>query len=98
MSHLSYIGDASIGENSNIGAGTITCNFDGKNKNETHIGKDSFVGSNSSLVAPISIGDHAHVGAGSVVTKDVEEGNLVLTRAPLKTVSNWAKKILGNNR
>ena len=93
ISHLSYIGDASIGENANIGAGTITCNFDGKNKNETHIGKDSFIGSNSSLVAPISIGDHAHVGAGSVVTKDVEEGNLVLTRAPLKTVSNWAKKI-----
>ena len=92
-SHLSYIGDASIGENANIGAGTITCNFDGINKNETHIGKDSFIGSNSSLVAPISIGDHAHVGAGSVVTKDVEEGNLVLTRAPLKTVSNWAKKI-----
>ena len=92
-SHLSYIGDASIGENANIGAGTITCNFDGKNKNETHIGRDSFIGSNSSLVAPISIGDHAHVGAGSVVTKDVEEGNLVLTRAPLKTVSNWAKKI-----
>ena len=98
VSHLSYIGDASIGENSNIGAGTITCNFDGKNKNETHIGKDSFIGSNSSLVAPISIGDHAHVGAGSVVTKDVEDGSLVLTRAPLKTVSNWAKKILGNNR
>jgi len=93
ISHLSYIGDASIGENANIGAGTITCNFDGKNKNETHIGKDSFIGSNSSLVAPLSIGDHAHVGAGSVVTKDVEEGNLVLTRAPLKTVSNWAKKI-----
>jgi len=93
VSHLSYIGDALIGENANIGAGTITCNFDGKNKNETHIGKDSFIGSNSSLVAPISIGDHAHVGAGSVVTKDVDEGNLVLTRAPLKTVSNWAKKI-----
>jgi bifunctional UDP-N-acetylglucosamine pyrophosphorylase/glucosamine-1-phosphate N-acetyltransferase len=93
ISHLSYIGDASIGENANIGAGTITCNFDGKNKNETHIGKDSFIGSNSSLVAPLSIGAHAHVGAGSVVTKDVEEGNLVLTRAPLKTVSNWAKKI-----
>ena len=93
ISHLSYIGDASIGENANIGAGTITCNFDGKNKSETHIGKDSFIGSNSSLVAPLSIGAHAHVGAGSVVTKDVEEGNLVLTRAPLKTVSNWAKKI-----
>ena len=95
-SHLSYIGDSSVDENANIGAGTITCNFDGKNKNKTHIGKDSFIGSNSSLVAPVKIGEGAHIGAGSVITKDVEKGSLVLTRAPLKSVSNWAKKFLGN--
>ena len=93
VSHLAYIGDAEIGENSNIGAGTITCNYDGKNKNKTHIGKNSFVGSNSSLVAPISIGDDAHIGAGSVITRNVEDGDLVLTRAPLKIISNWSKKI-----
>ena len=96
-SHLSYIGDSSVDENANIGAGTITCNFDGKNKNKTHIGKNSFIGSNSSLVAPVKIGEGAHIGAGSVITKDVEKGSLVLTRAPLKSVSNWAKKILGND-
>jgi len=96
-SHLTYIGDSSVDENANIGAGTITCNFDGKNKNKTHIGKNSFIGSNSSLVAPVKIGEGAHIGAGSVITKDVEKGSLVLTRAPLKSVSNWAKKILGND-
>ena len=93
VSHLSYIGDAEIGESSNIGAGVITCNYDGKNKNKTHIGKNSFIGSNSSLVAPISIGDDTHIGAGSVITRNVEDGDLVLTRAPLKTISNWSKKI-----
>ena len=86
-----------IEENSNIGAGTITCNYDGVNKNKTHIGKNTFIGSNTSLVAPVEIGDNAHIGAGSVITKNVEKESLVLTRAPLKTVSNWAKKFLGNN-
>ena len=96
-SHLSYLGDSNIEENANIGAGTITCNFDGVNKNKTHIGKNAFIGSNSSLVAPVEVGDNAHIGAGSVITKNVEKESLVLTRAPLKTVSNWAKKFLGNN-
>ena len=96
-SHLSYLGDSNIEENANIGAGTITCNFDGVNKNKTHIGKNAFIGSNSSLVAPVDVGDNAHIGAGSVITKNVEKESLVLTRAPLKTVSNWAKKFLGNN-
>jgi len=77
-SHLTYLGDATIGENSNIGAGTITCNYDGKNKHETHIGDNVKIGSDTMLVAPIKIGDGASTGAGSVVTKDVENGELVV--------------------
>lgn len=73
-SHLSYLGDASVGENANVGAGTITCNYDGKNKNRTTIGKNVLIGSNSSLIAPVTIGDGALTGAGSVVTKDVPPG------------------------
>jgi bifunctional UDP-N-acetylglucosamine pyrophosphorylase / glucosamine-1-phosphate N-acetyltransferase len=76
-SHLTYLGDAEIGEEANIGAGTITCNFDGKRKNRTKIGKRTFIGSNSSLVAPVEIGDDALTGAGSVVTKDVPAGERV---------------------
>ncbi|HEY9086106.1 MAG TPA: bifunctional UDP-N-acetylglucosamine diphosphorylase/glucosamine-1-phosphate N-acetyltransferase GlmU [Candidatus Tyrphobacter sp.] len=76
-SHLSYIGDATVGEETNVGAGTITCNFDGKRKNRTKIGKRALIGSNSSLVAPIEIGDDALTGAGSVVTKDVPAGGRV---------------------
>lgn len=76
-SHLSYVGDASVGEDANIGAGTITCNFDGKRKNRTTIGKRAMIGSNSSLVAPVEIGDDALTGAGSVVTKDVPSGERV---------------------
>lgn len=77
ISHLSYIGDAAIGEETNIGAGTITCNFDGRKKNETVIGRDVFIGSNTSLVAPVTVGDGALTGAGSVVTKDVAPGERV---------------------
>ena len=77
-SHLSYLGDANIGENTNVGAGTITCNYDGKRKNRTTIGKDVMIGSNSSLVAPVTIGDGALTGAGSVVTKDVPAGARVV--------------------
>lgn len=76
-SHLSYVGDAVVGEEANIGAGTITCNFDGKRKNRTKIGKRAMIGSNSSLVAPVEIGDDALTGAGSVVTKDVPAGERV---------------------
>jgi bifunctional UDP-N-acetylglucosamine pyrophosphorylase/glucosamine-1-phosphate N-acetyltransferase len=75
--HLAYLGDADIGENANIGAGTITCNYDGKNKNKTKIGRDAFIGSNSSLVAPIEIGDGALTGAGAVVIRDVPAGERV---------------------
>jgi bifunctional UDP-N-acetylglucosamine pyrophosphorylase/glucosamine-1-phosphate N-acetyltransferase len=77
VSHLSYLGDATIGEETNIGAGTITCNFDGEQKNPTTIGRDVSIGSNTSLVAPVSVGDGALTGAGSVVTKDVPSGERV---------------------
>jgi len=82
--HLSYLGDAEIGAGANIGAGTITCNFDGKNKHLTLIGSEAFIGSNTALVAPVSVGDGALVGAGSVITKDVPERHLGITRAPQK--------------
>lgn len=80
VNHLTYIGDASVGARANIGAGTITCNYDGVNKFRTEIGADSFIGSNSSLVAPVRIGDHAYVGSGSVVTRDVPDNALALAR------------------
>jgi bifunctional UDP-N-acetylglucosamine pyrophosphorylase/glucosamine-1-phosphate N-acetyltransferase len=78
MGHFSYIGDATIGENVNIGAGTITCNFDGKKKNHTEIGAETFIGSDTMLVAPLKIGDHAKTGAGAVVTRDVPPYTLVV--------------------
>jgi len=92
VSHLSYIGDAQIGEGANIGAGTITCNYDGYLKSQTIIGKGAFVGSNTALVAPVTIGDRAIVGAGSTITKDVNADALSVTRAPQKSVDGWAKK------
>ena len=81
VSHLSYIGDATIGTFANIGAGTITCNYDGVKKNKTVIGDNSFVGSNSSLVAPVKIGRNSTIGAGSVITQNVKDENLALTRS-----------------
>ena len=81
VSHLSYIGDTTIGKSANIGAGTITCNYDGVKKSKTVIGDNSFVGSNSSLVAPVKIGRNSTIGAGSVITKNVKDGNLSLTRS-----------------
>jgi len=82
VNHLSYIGDATIGARSNIGAGTITCNYDGVLKHRTHIGERVFIGSNTMLVAPVHIGDDAMTGSGSVITSDVEAGSLALSRAP----------------
>jgi bifunctional UDP-N-acetylglucosamine pyrophosphorylase/glucosamine-1-phosphate N-acetyltransferase len=76
-SHLTYLGDATLGEDTNIGAGTITCNFDGKHKHETHIGSGVKIGSDTMLIAPVTVGDGAVTGAGSVVTKDVEPNTLV---------------------
>ena len=82
VSHLSYIGDTEVGENSNIGAGTITCNYDGFKKNKTKIKKNVFVGSNSSLVAPLTIEENSVIGAGSVITKNIKKNSLALTRSP----------------
>jgi len=92
ISHLSYIGDAEIDDSVNIGAGTITCNYDGFNKHKTTIGKRAFIGSNSSLIAPINIGDDANVAAGSSISKDVDSKSLAITRAPIRFISNWSKK------
>lgn len=89
VNHLTYIGDAVIGENANIGAGTITCNYDGVNKFKTEIGDGAFIGSNSSLVAPINVGTNATVGAGSVLTKDVAEGALAIARGKQRNIENW---------
>ncbi len=86
VNHLSYIGDASIGEAANIGAGTITCNYDGKNKFQTSIGARAFIGSNTALVAPVHVGDDALIGAGSVITKDVLQGELGIARTRQKNL------------
>lgn len=91
-SHLTYLGDATIGANANIGAGTITCNYDGYFKYRTEIGEGAFIGSNSALVAPVKIGAGAIVGAGSVVTKDVEADALVLARGEQSAKPGWAKR------
>ncbi|MCY7279698.1 MAG: bifunctional UDP-N-acetylglucosamine diphosphorylase/glucosamine-1-phosphate N-acetyltransferase GlmU [Sphingomonas bacterium] len=90
--HLSYLGDAEIGERANIGAGTITCNYDGFGKYKTVIGAGAFIGSNSALVAPVTIGEGAIVGAGSVVTKDVEADELAVARAPQRKMKGWAAR------
>jgi bifunctional UDP-N-acetylglucosamine pyrophosphorylase / glucosamine-1-phosphate N-acetyltransferase len=92
VNHLTYIGDAHIGANANIGAGTITCNYDGFDKHRTEIGKGAFVGSNSALVAPVKIGAGAYVGAGSVVTKDVPADALRVARGEQTTKDGWAKR------
>ncbi|MDR1551726.1 MAG: bifunctional UDP-N-acetylglucosamine diphosphorylase/glucosamine-1-phosphate N-acetyltransferase GlmU [Holosporaceae bacterium] len=89
VSHLSYIGDTIIGEMTNIGAGTITCNYDGEKKHRTVIGKNAFIGSNSALVAPVEIGDTATVGAGSVIVKNVERGALALARSRQRNIVAW---------
>jgi bifunctional UDP-N-acetylglucosamine pyrophosphorylase/glucosamine-1-phosphate N-acetyltransferase len=89
---LSYVGDATVGAKANIGAGTITCNYDGFGKYQTVIGAGAFIGSNSALVAPVSIGEGAIVGAGSVITKDVAADSLALERSEQKGLAGWAKR------
>ena len=89
--HLAYLGDANIGDKTNVGAGTITCNYDGTNKHKTTIGNDSFIGTNSSLVAPVNIGKGAYVGAGSVITKDVPDEALAVGRGKQVIKEDWAK-------
>jgi bifunctional UDP-N-acetylglucosamine pyrophosphorylase/glucosamine-1-phosphate N-acetyltransferase len=91
MGHFSYIGNATIGENTNIGAGTITCNYDGEKKNPTVIGADVFIGSDSMLVAPLKIGDGAKTGAGAVVTKDVPADTLVVG-IPARAIKKLERK------
>ena len=91
VSHLSYIGDAEVGEGANIGAGTITCNYDGFFKSKTVIGKGAFIGSNTALVAPVSVGDGAVIGAGSTIARDVEADALAVTRADHRQIAGWGK-------
>ena len=92
VSHLSYIGDSELGKSVNIGAGTITCNYDGIVKSKTKIKNNVFIGSNSSLVAPVTINENSVVGAGSVITKNVKKKSLVLSRARLTEVKNYKRK------
>ena len=92
INHLTYIGDSFIGKNVNVGAGTITCNYDGKTKNKTIISDGAFIGSNTSLVAPIKIGKKATVGAGSTITRDVKNKSLALTRANQTEVKDYKRK------
>ncbi|HOO88896.1 MAG TPA: DapH/DapD/GlmU-related protein, partial [Synergistales bacterium] len=90
--HLAYIGDAEIGAETNIGAGTITCNYDGKKKNPTTIGNRCFIGSDTMLVAPVNVGDDGFTAAGSVITQDVPEGALAVGRAKQRNIEGWAKR------
>lgn len=91
VNHLSYIGDSEIGAEVNVGAGTITCNYDGANKYKTIIGDDAFIGSNTALVAPVCIGRGATIGAGSTISRDVPPASLALTRAPQKVIEGWKR-------
>ena len=93
VNHLSYIGDSDIGENVNVGAGTITCNYDGIKKNKTKIKNNAFIGSNSSLVAPLIIEEDSIIGAGSVITKNVKQKSLALTRSLQTEVKNYKRKL-----
>jgi bifunctional UDP-N-acetylglucosamine pyrophosphorylase / glucosamine-1-phosphate N-acetyltransferase len=90
--HLSYVGDATVGEGVNVGAGTITCNYDGVNKHETKIDDHAFIGTNTSLVAPVTVGEGAYIGAGSTITKDVPPGALAVGRAPQIVKDGWAAR------
>ena len=92
VNHLSYIGDALVGKEVNIGAGTITCNYDGRKKSKTNIKDKVFVGSNTSLVAPVTLNEKSVIGAGSVITKNVSKGSLALTRSNQKEKKNYKKK------
>lgn len=93
INHLTYIGDAEIGEEANIGAGTVTCNYDGVLKHTTRIGARAFIGSSTMLVAPVSIGDDAMTGSGSVITQDVEPGALALGRSRQVTKPGLARRL-----
>lgn len=98
VNHLSYIGDTKMGSGVNIGAGTITCNYDGANKHLTVIGDNAFVGSDSQLVAPVTIGDNATIGAGSTITADTPDDQLTLTRVKQKSISSWKRPVKKEKR
>jgi bifunctional UDP-N-acetylglucosamine pyrophosphorylase/glucosamine-1-phosphate N-acetyltransferase len=91
--HLAYVGDTQVGKEVNIGAGVITCNYDGANKHQTMIGDGAFIGSNSQLVAPVTIGSGATIGAGSTIVADAPSNQLTLSRAPQRTVASWTRPI-----
>jgi bifunctional UDP-N-acetylglucosamine pyrophosphorylase/glucosamine-1-phosphate N-acetyltransferase len=93
VNHLTYIGDASVGARANVGAGTITCNYDGFAKHRTEIGAGAFIGSNTALVAPVKVGEGAYIGSGSVISKDVAPDALALTRAPQEERPGWAARV-----
>ena len=92
VNHFSYIGDALVGKDVNIGAGTITCNYDGRKKSKTNIKDEVFVGSNASLVAPVTLNEKSVIGAGSVITKNVSKGSLALTRSNQKEKKSYKRK------
>ena len=96
INHLSYVGDAELGENVNVGAGTITCNYDGVNKHKTEIGDNSFVGSNSTLIAPVSIGEDGFVAAGSTISSEVPVGHLAVGRAKQRNIPGWKRPTKNN--
>jgi bifunctional UDP-N-acetylglucosamine pyrophosphorylase/glucosamine-1-phosphate N-acetyltransferase len=93
VNHLTYIGDAEIGKNVNVGAGTITCNYDGKKKHKTVIEDDAFIGSNSSIIAPVKIGKKSYIGSGSAISKDVKANSLAVERSTQMEIKNWLKKV-----
>jgi bifunctional UDP-N-acetylglucosamine pyrophosphorylase/glucosamine-1-phosphate N-acetyltransferase len=93
VNHLAYLGDADVGEETNIGCGTITCNYDGVMKHQTHIGKHAFIGSDTQLIAPISVGDNAYVASGTTLTEDVPAGALALSRAELTVKPDYANRL-----
>ena len=93
VNHLSYIGDTTMGKGVNIGAGTITCNYDGANKHQTIIGDNAFIGSDSQLVAPVEVGEGATIGAGSTISHDAPKGELTLSRAPQQTRKGWKRPV-----
>ena len=91
--HLTYLGDTEVGTRVNIGAGTITCNYDGANKHKTVIKDGAFIGSDTQLVAPVTVGKDATIGAGSTITRDTEDGELTLSRTSQKTIKGWVRPV-----
>ena len=93
VNHLAYVGDSALGKSVNIGAGTITCNYDGKKKHKTIIEDDAFIGSNSSIIAPVKIGKKSYIGSGSAISRNVKENSLAVERSTQMEVKNWSKKV-----